>query len=321
MKTPCSISEVSRVLQEGDSFVIVSHYNPDADAYGSSLGLYNALKAMGKNVTVCNETGIIQRYISLPSIQGIKNTPQEGEILLICDCGSYSRVGDSFKDKFKNFKKSVNIDHHVSNEFFSPLNYVDITASSTSEMIFDILTDAQIPITKEAAICMLAGIIGDTGSFQYTCATQKTFQVAEKLMSYGASPSEISRALFGSTPLSVVKLHAEALLSANFLFEDQFAEIIVTADMLSKHKASMDDTEGLAEKGRDIQNVKVSACYRQDGPIWRISMRSTSDKYNVSDVAGAFGGGGHKVAAAFRSTKSLESIQESLRTKIKEILR
>lgn len=321
MKQSDPITDVVDVLRAYTSFVIVSHYNPDADAYGSSLGLYGALKALGKTVTVCNESGQLARYKAIPGLTNIQTEPVEAEVMLLCDCGAYSRIGDTFKTKLKSFKKTVNIDHHVSNEFFADINYVDTKASSTSEMIFDILKSAKIFISPDTANCLFAGILGDTGSFAYSCTSQKTFETAAELMACGAVPHELSKELFGNTPLSAIQLQSQALLDVTILYGNRYAEVVISEAMRKKYNAAMEDTDGLVEKLRDIEGVCVSATFREDGPLWRISLRSVSDSFNVSDVAATFGGGGHKSAAAFRSTKPLQAIQENLHAKIQELLK
>jgi phosphoesterase RecJ-like protein len=102
--------------------------------------------------------------------------------------------------------------------------------------------------------------------------------------------------------------------------EGAYAEIVVTAEMIKRHQASLDDTDGLAERGRDIRGVKIAAALRQDGPLWRVSLRSISEQYDVSKIAQSFGGGGHKQAAAFRITQPLSNVQQLIRTKVKEAL-
>lgn len=318
MNTP---TEVIDALIQATSVVVVSHYNPDGDAYGSSIGLTLALQAMGKSVVLCNETGIMERYGSIPGIQQVqKSIPLSSELVVICDCGTLNRVGDTLLSGVKSGKKTINIDHHISNDRFADINYVVENASSTSEIIFELLEDLKVSITTDIANCLMTGIVGDTGSFRYSATTARTFIIAAELTKLGAKVEKIYKELYASPTLGSIKLQSEAILGAQILFNGQYAEVLVTHEMLTKNGAQLEDTDGLAEKARDIGGIKISSSIRQDGHIWRVSLRSVDQKYNVSDLAAVFGGGGHRQAAAFRSSKKLETIQELLRTQVQKVL-
>lgn len=314
-------SAILEKIHSTEKITLISHYNPDADAYGSMLGLAASLTAHGKSITVVNETGILPRYSVIPGLHAVvKEIPDTPALLIACDCGSLQRIGDGLVASAKTAGCIINIDHHISNDMFGAVNYVDAQASSTSEIMHDLLSAGSYPINKQVAICLLAGIIGDTGSFRYTCTTAKTMRIAAELMDLGASPTELYTHIFASTSLGATKLQAESILNLELSCGDQFAEVIVTEEMVKKHGASFDDTDGLAERVRDIAGVKISASLRQDGSIWRVSLRSVNPKYNVSNIAAVFGGGGHIQAAAFRSSKPLKIIRENLQKKVMEAL-
>jgi phosphoesterase RecJ-like protein len=309
------------IINSNSKISIISHYNPDADAYGSSVGLAWILKNLGKEVNVYNESGIVDRYTSLPGIELVSNQiPQDADCLVVCDCGSINRVGDAQISKVKSAKKLINIDHHISNDNFAQTNLVVTNTSSTSEIIYELAVAAGWKLNTQAATCLMAGIVGDTGSFRYSGTSARTFEVAADLVKHGARPEKIFKDLYASPKLGAIKLQSESIANLVTEFDGQYAEILVTADMIAKHNASLDDTDGLAERARDIGGVKIGAAIRQDGAIWRISLRSVSEKYNVSDLASTFGGGGHKQAAAFRSSKPLDTVKALLREKVKEVL-
>jgi phosphoesterase RecJ-like protein len=315
------IDAVIDIIKHHDSIAIISHYNPDSDAYGSSIGLALSLQAAGKHSTIINESGIVDRYESLPGMQLIqKNLPLSLPLVIACDCGAIKRVGDSQVPAVKSGKQIINIDHHVSNEMFGTTNLVIETASSTSEIIYELLERGSFPITEQVASLLMAGIIGDTGSFRYSATSARTFEIGAALMRAGAVPFEIHKNLYANPLLGAVRLQAESMMNLTTDLEGAYAEIVVTAEMIKRHQASLDDTDGLAERGRDIRGVKISAALRQDGPLWRVSLRSISEQYDVSKIAQSFGGGGHKQAAAFRITQPLSNVQQLIRTKVKEAL-
>jgi phosphoesterase RecJ-like protein len=216
---------------------------------------------------------------------------------------------------------------------FGTLNLVVESASSTSEIVYDLLCAVQTrwgavqtrqgydqAISKEVAVALMAGIIGDTGSFRYPSTSPKTFLVAHDLYLRGAKPSGIVQELFGSVTLPALRLQSEALSRIQLYCDGRFAEVLVTEEMISRVGAELLDADSLAERGRDVQGVCVSALFKQDGDIWRVSLRSRSPQWDVSVVARSFGGGGHKAAAAFRWRRDLESLQTELRGKIQDVL-
>ena len=320
---------VLEAIKKYDSIAIVSHYNPDADAYGSSLGLGRALSLAGKKVTVYNETGVVERYAKLPELNQKlnpalkpveKSLPLSAPFIIACDCGALKRVGDSQVAAIQSAQLVVNIDHHVSNEMFGGINLVVETASSTSEVIFELLTLGDFPIDAEVASLLMAGIIGDTGSFRYSATSARTFEIGAELVRKGAKPYQLYKDLYASPCVSAVRLQSEAISKVETFFNDGYAEIVVPEEMIVRHGAVLDDTDGLAERARDINGVKVGASIRQDGNLWRVSLRSVDEKYNVSTLAQSFGGGGHRQAAAFRISKPLAFVQKTLREKVEVLL-
>ncbi len=324
------LSTVADTILRYKEAIIISHMNPDADAFGSSCGLASGLRNLGIVCTVYNESGSIARYSVIPGVLAVNKTlppsVAEGTVVIVCDCGAAERVGDSYLPFVKGAPFVINIDHHNKNSLFGTLNLVVESASSTSEIVYDLLSAMQLriqqegAISKDVAVALMAGIIGDTGSFRYPSTSPKTFLVAHDLYVRGAKPSEIVQELFGSVTLPALRLQSEALSRIQLYSDGRFAEVLVTAEMISRVGAELLDADSLAERGRDVQGVCVSALFKQDGDIWRVSLRSRSPQWDVSVVARHFGGGGHKAAAAFRWGSDLESLQSELRVKIQEVL-
>jgi phosphoesterase RecJ-like protein len=220
----------------------------------------------------------------------------------------------------------IDIDHHTSNSLFGHANYVIDGASSTSELVFDILRGLEDRlgrkdiITEASAKCLLAGIIGDTGSFRYPSTSAKTFLVASELMNRGARPDILTQELFANHSLAAIRLQAEAMTGVTILEEGVFAEVVVTQEMVKRLGAELLDADSLAERARDIDGVRVSALFKQDVDMWRVSLRSRQGAVDVAAVAQQFGGGGHKPAAAFRWRRDFETLRAELRAAIKKAL-
>jgi len=300
-------------LQSRQRLLVVSHYSPDPDAFGSSCGLTLGLRAAGKHAVCLNEDGPVQHLRYIPGAGEIGSTIPAGEwdAVVACDCGDKRRIGERLGAALRDLPL-FNIDHHVSNEGFGAVNLVLPEASSTSEIVYTLLTLLRVDITPEIAECLLTGITADTGGFRYSSTGARTFAVAERLVTAGAVPQRIADNLYGNRRLAAVKLHADALRRLKMHAGGRVAELFVSEEMLSDLGAAPEDCENLVEAGRDIAGVQIAVLIRRDSGLWKVSMRSKSEEYDVSAVARSFGGGGHRQAAAFRWRKELSELRERL---------
>jgi phosphoesterase RecJ-like protein len=305
---------VIQAIRTHRRFLVVSHYNPDPDAYGSSSAVYHLLKAIGKSAVLLNESGAVDRHCWIPEVSETVSVIPEGQFdcAIVLDCGALDRVGDSLKGRIASCSTIVNIDHHVSNERFGTINCVDIKASSTSEVLYPILAEFDSGFDEKIATALLAGIYGDTGSFRYGCTTQRTFEIALELIRKGAVPYEVASNLFSQVSVAGTRLQAAALLEMVLHAGGRVAELVVPASYYDRYGACEEDTAVLAERARDISGVLISVLIREDQGIWRISLRTKDASINLSELAASYGGGGHKAAAAFRWRRSLEELQSDL---------
>lgn len=317
-----TIEEVRGALLEASRCLIVSHYNPDPDAFGASCAMACALKRLGKDVAVVNQNGPSERYSFIPGMSMVHSDVPEGgwDTLCVLDCADLNRIGDTLLPRLPRPPRVVNIDHHISNDGFGTVRFVDPEASSTAELVFSILEGIPGALDSDSAVALLVGIYGDTGSFRYSCTHPSTFLAAHKLALMGASPFDVSKLLYGSVELSALKLQTSALLNVQLHMGGRVAEVIVTREMLESFGAAVEDGDMLAERARDIAGVVVAFAIREDGDIWRVSLRAKESVYNMSQLAALFGGGGHRSAAAFRSRKPLEEIRKKLLAALAEIL-
>lgn len=323
MTVQYSPKALAKVLTTRKKLTIVSHYNPDPDAYGSSCGLALALKAIGKDVEIINQNGIDETFKWIPGVSLVHETPSSQiDTLVICDCGSFERIGEKLIPSLGAPSLTINIDHHSQNALFGDANLVRESASSTSELVYEVIQELpKSAWSKDAATALLAGLYGDTGSFRHSNVTAYVFEIAASLSRYGADLSLISRSLFLSHSMSSVMLQAEALSKLKSFCGGKVAVIEVNAELLNRYNATASEADGLAEKARGISGVLVSVSARRDDDIWRVSLRSKDPQYDVSEVARSFGGGGHKVAAAFRSREvEWSSIETQLIEKLSRLV-
>ena len=315
--------EIVEALTAASRIVVVSHMNPDPDAYGSTLGLAAVLEAKGKTIASVNVDGASDRYECIPGMESIVDTVPEGEweLVVAVDAATLGRLGDGFCDSiFAVAPRSINIDHHISNTSYGDLNYVDAKASSTCEILALLVEEAGWEMPEKAARAFLAGIYGDTGAFRYASTTTKTFAVAQQLIAAGAIAHETAADIYGRKRLSAVRLQATALLNLELHVDGKLAIGLLDQEVFDSCGATHEDAEGLVEEMRDIDGVEVAALGYWFGDCWKVSMRSVRNSLNVSEVAVGFGGGGHVQAAAFRSRGEREQVYSSLLERLKALL-
>jgi phosphoesterase RecJ-like protein len=215
-------------IQESDNIVLISHVNPDGDALGSSLSMYNILKNEGKNVSVCNVTDLATYLDFLPNFNKVKKElPKTIDLMISFDCGSFDRLGIDRRDYFL-----INIDHHVSNTNYGDLNLIE-DAASTSQVVFNILEANNIKIDKDSAICIYTALVTDTGNFQYESVNAEVFRVASELVKCGVSPEFVSKMLYERDRLSRLRFLAKALDTLELFVEGQVGIVEVTNEPVS----------------------------------------------------------------------------------------
>jgi phosphoesterase RecJ-like protein len=314
MKKNNSFKEIADVIQAANSVAVVSHVNPDPDAFGSSGALALALRSLGKKVVVVNESGPIDGLSWIPLVLEVRTDfiAKDCDLIICCDCGDAKRVGDSLLPKVQSHPRVVNLDHHASNDFFGHLNFVEPNASSAAEVVLGVIEALPIQLSAEMATALYAGLSADTGSFCYSSTSAAAFVMARKLVEAGASPFSISQELYARTTLASLKLQAEVLQSLRILAQGKISLAVVTFKLLKSTGANKQDADSIVDIVRDIEGVSVAILLKEDAGFWRVSMRSRVAHVDVAEVAGLFGGGGHKAAAGFRWKSAREELEPLL---------
>jgi phosphoesterase RecJ-like protein len=307
--------EVKNKIGSANSITILSHLNPDADTLGTSLGIYALLcKDKRLKVEVVNASTALPLYLDfLPNFKKIKHhMDYTDSLILSCDCGSVDRLGFNLEGR-----EIINIDHHESNTGYGSINVVIAEYASASQVAFALFKELYT-VEADAATCFYAALLSDTRYFTTTSVNEEVFNVAKSLVEAGAKPNDIAYHFTQRQSLSSVRLLEKALASLSLYHEAKIATLMVTKEDIAQTGATVPDMEGVVDHARSLATVDVAlfAMELEDGI--RISLRSK--KVDVSKVAMAFGGGGHKVAAGF--TLNQCGLQESIDTilvKIKEL--
>jgi len=313
-RTKRTIGKITEVIRSSSRFLITSHVRLDGDAIGSELALYLMLRDMGKEASVYNRDTLPQMYRFLPGSDAIVNSMDAGDVfdaVFILDCSEIDRVGEE-APRVSAIRNIINIDHHISNGSFGDLSLLDPAASSTGEIVYRLMRELGVNITKDMAINLYTAILTDTGAFRYSNTGQKTFRVASDLVANGADPWWISQRIYENNPVQKMKLLAKALDTMAFFWDRRIAVIHVTKKMLEEAEALWECTEGFVEFPRSIEGVEVAAFISEIGDrFFKVSLRSRGSM-DVEKIAGVFGGGGHHSAAACRITGDLESVKAKL---------
>ena len=290
-----SKSQFVQKLFNEKSVALFMHVRPDGDTIGSTLALYNALKQKGIFARVfCMDT-IPNKFSYLPSVKMVEKTfSGEYTALVSVDCADVTRMGD-FASYFGSHKNTFNIDHHVSNDSYAKYNYV-VDNASNCENVYELLLEVNVVFDQEIANLLLTGIVTDTGNFAHNNVTEKTFETAGKLLSFGADVNKINYYTFKAQTKERAKLHGIVSSKIRYFLDDRFGVMTITQADLIASGATQDQTEGFIDFLMGVECVEVGACLMEIGKEkYKVSFRSKGADVNA--VAGTFGGGGHKLAS------------------------
>ncbi|MES2567940.1 MAG: bifunctional oligoribonuclease/PAP phosphatase NrnA [Bacteroidota bacterium] len=334
-----SFPKFKALLKKSSNIVIVTHFNPDGDAMGSSLGLYNYLIKTDKNVTVITPNEYPEFLRWLPGnkkvIEFSNNQKKaaslisKSDLIFTLDFNNYSRLEGLGELLEKSTAKKILIDHHQQPDNYATLMFHDVKACSTCELVHEFIVGlgGKKLIDKDIASCLYTGIMTDTGSFRYDSVTPKTHSILSELLATGLKPSDIHSAIYDTYNESRVKLLGYCLSEKMVVLpEFQTAYISLSEKELQKFSHQKGDTEGIVNYPFSIKGIRFCAFFSEgDGKI-KISFRSKGD-FDVNQFARKhFNGGGHINAAGGRGNvydlqKTLDEFLSLLSTYKKEILK
>ncbi|MEU7902013.1 bifunctional oligoribonuclease/PAP phosphatase NrnA [Actinoplanes sp. NPDC049118] len=297
-----------RELAPAGRVLLICHVNPDGDALGSMLGFALGLRRLGAaqvQATFPGEFEIPEPFTALPGLDLLVPEARAWpapDLVLVFDVAAESRLG-ALVDRLPAARATVVLDHHASNTGFGSVNLVDPTAAATSVVVEELLERLDVPLDVEIAECLYVALATDTGSFRFDMTTPQVHEMAARLIATGLRPGEISRRIFDSRPFGAMKLFADVLSRAQLDPAAAAGHGMVwtyaTLEDLERHDQRPYVLDALIDPVRCVAEVDVSIVVKQqsDG-VWAVSMRSKG-AVDVSAVAVALGGGGHRLAAGF----------------------
>ncbi|MDD4898996.1 MAG: bifunctional oligoribonuclease/PAP phosphatase NrnA [Candidatus Omnitrophica bacterium] len=318
-----SLKKVIASLKKENNFLITSHVNLEGDALGSQIGLYYLLKAIGKRAVIVDDDTIPYGYEFLPEGKIIKRfrrgkTKIDFDCLVILDCSDLRRAGEVGKIDLKG-KAVINIDHHISNEIFADVNWVEPDTSSASEMVYKLYKKMGVPFEKNSALALYVGILTDTGSFHYSNTSGATHRAAAELMECGLKVNAIYRQIYETIPFSDMKLLGNILPGIKRAFAGRVVWFELERKLWAGKKISFDLSEHILSFGRAIEGVEVVCLFKENlgakNEI-RVNFRSHG-RVDVNKIARIFGGGGHKTAAGATIHGRLPVVRSKVLSKVK----
>jgi phosphoesterase RecJ-like protein len=309
------LERVSAELQSRDRFLLTAHEGPDGDALGSLLGMHHMLTQLGKDSVMflaAKEFPLPIEYRFLPLEEVFHEAPADmaDRTVVFLDCGNIDRMPVDFLTTGDNVR--INIDHHHDNTRFGDINLVDIEASCTAEIVYDLALLMGARITREMAAALYVGLITDTGKFMYENTNSHTHRVAAELIDAGVDVDDIYRRLYEHVPIEKLRLVSRALDSIQRRCDDRLVLTYITAADYEATGSGEEMTEGVIDHLRSIDGTKVAAVVRDLGDRGRaarkVSLRSSDGDVDVSAIARKHGGGGHKRAAGFSTDLELDDV-------------
>jgi phosphoesterase RecJ-like protein len=320
-----AMNEVIEVLKGKDNFLVTAHINPEGDSIGSQLSVYHILRDLGKKAVMAGNYTVPENLKFLPEAGSILcDIPEDfrPEVAIVLDCPTKERVGN-LAGYLDDIKMIVNIDHHVSNEYFGDVNWVEAESSSVGEMIFAMAERLGIKPEYGISAPLYTAIITDTGMFNYDNTSRNTHEVAGKLIESGISPKDFHGKIFEDKALSQVRILGKVLTTIEIGENGKLAHMSLTNQMCEEENVTDVATDEFINYPRSIKGVEVAVFFKErannPGAI-DISFRS-SGEINVDEIAAHFGGGGHKRAAGCVVRGGMEKAKEEVLGKVRKAIR
>ncbi len=310
-------AQVAEAIRARQRFVIASHVRPDGDATGSQLAMAYALRALGKDVRVVSRDkppASLADFPGVGDVEVVSHVDDPGDAVIVMECGELERTGISGLDR----GFVINIDHHLGNATYGAMNWLDLSAAACGEMVYALVQELGVPLTREIATHVYVTILTDTGSFHYSNITPRTFDICRECVEVGVQPPAIAHSLFNQGNLGRLRLFGAILAAMEIDASGRLATLYVDHQIARDCGGSYEDIEGLINEPLTVREIQAVLMFKEHGPRdWRISMRSQGP-VDINAVARQFGGGGHKNASGCSAAGDLTDLKPRLQALILE---
>jgi phosphoesterase RecJ-like protein len=305
---------VIQALEDSRRVLICSHVEPDGDSIGSQLALAEFLDSLGKEARIVNQDPVPSRYRFLDPQRRIQNDLPSGfqpDTAVILDCSNQERLGE-IGELVGADMVIVTIDHHRAEPRPDDPAYVDLQASSTGELLIDIIREMNVPIGPQQADRLYAAIFTDTGGFRFPNTTGKSLAAAAELARWGARPGLIAAKIYEERSLASLKLLGCALGKLSVLENGRVTMVSLGLDDLEQCEADSGEAEGIVDVLITVRKAQIGVLTREmPSGVIKVNLR-TRGGVKANKIAEALGGGGHANAAGYRTTSPLDQAQKAL---------
>ncbi len=314
--------KIYRFLKSENNYLITSHINADGDAFASLLAIAYLLERWQKSYQIIiQDTKVDDKYSFMWGVERIQayHPDMKAEFLaaIVLDVPSRKRIGEPAK-LLPDRSKCIKIDHHPVEEDFSEISLVDVQASSTSQLVYEVINSVNEPLDPDLANLIFAGIMYDTGRFSFSNTRRRDFEIAAQLLEHQVKPSFISNQLFFNNSFDSMKILGYALEHMKSYLDGRLAVIYLPYEVMQKNNHA--EIEELANYSVAIKNVEVGLFIREVQPnFFKVSFRSKG-RVNVNTIARAFDGGGHLHAAGARFSGKFDDLQRKLIAEVEKYL-
>ncbi|MBI4802531.1 MAG: bifunctional oligoribonuclease/PAP phosphatase NrnA [Elusimicrobia bacterium] len=316
------LKKLENIIVTGRNFFLAGHVNPDGDTIGSMLAVSSVLKRLGKRVCLFSNDPVPENLSFLPRTKTIRIArpppAHKYDAAILLECSTPARAGD-LTTVLKASRKVVNIDHHKTAELYGDVNIVEPHSSSTAEIIHRLFYNMNVKITKTEAACLYVGIVTDTGRFHFPATSPRTLETASRLLETGFDFSRINDLLYATKSYPALKLLGRTLESLELVAGGRVAFMTLKTSDFTDCKAATEHTENVINYGMTVPGVKAAALFRQEGAILSVTFRSKA-RIDVSVLAHALGGGGHRNAAGCKLHLDLNEAKKAVRAGLIKLL-
>lgn len=317
-----TLDEIYKEIKKSNSFVILTHENPDGDAIGSAITMALALKYIGKQDVDIYLKEYPECYKFLPGVEMIKSEIQKVkyDMAIVVDCSNLTRISGMYRDLFENSDVKVQFDHHNKNSMFADYNIVNPVSPACCQVLSSTLDYFKIEINKEIATNILTGIITDTYGFQIPETSAESFEFAAYALSKGVNVSKIYRQVLTLVSKPRFDIQNLATQRLEFFEEGKIAYTYITKEDERKFGTKNGDLSSIVEIARNIDTVEISIFVYEKEKGYKVSIR-TNEYVDASAICLTFGGGGHFFAAGVSIAKELPNIKEEIIKEAKKYLK
>ena len=311
-----NVEKCARLLKSKDNILILTHAHPDGDTLGSALALCGALLSLGKKAKVKCADVIQSKYDYL--FEDINMPDFDEDFIVAVDVATENLLGD-LADVYAG-RVDLCIDHHGTNTHYAKKLLLNADAAAACEIVFKVIKALGVEIDLGIANCLYTGLTTDTGCFRYASATSNTYRAAAELIDMGVDNGRINRIMFENKTKTYAALERMALEGMQFFCDERVCVITITQEMYKRTGSNEQETEAIAPLTRQIEGVEIGITIREKADKSCKSSIRTFESVDASKLASAFGGGGHKQAAACRFDCGVEDAKKMLVEKCKEML-